>query len=70
MANNERQKRIHFYSAKYKRHLIQQQTKVDIHKIFGVLENLSSSSIPTQTINPSGNERLSHASDDKVFKRK
>jgi len=68
MANNKRQKRINFYSAKYKRHLTQSQTKVDIHKIFGVLENLSSSS--TQTINPSGNERLSHASDDKVFKRK
>lgn len=65
---DERQKRIRFYSDRHNRRLIQQQTEADIHRIFGVLENLPSSSIPAQTINPCGNERLSHTS-DKVLER-
>lgn len=61
---DKRQKRIRFYSQKHNRRLIQQQTKADIHRIFGVLENQQPSSIPAQTINSSGTERFIHASDE------
>ncbi|KAL6421399.1 hypothetical protein ACFW04_011792 [Cataglyphis niger] len=43
---DEKQKRIRFYSDRHNHRLIQQQTEADIYRIFSVLENLPSSSIP------------------------
>ncbi|XP_025157711.1 uncharacterized protein LOC112589301 [Harpegnathos saltator] len=63
MADDKRQKQIRFYSDKHNRRLIQQQNEADVYRIFGALENLPPSFIPIQTINPSGNERLIHTSD-------